>query len=140
VTSRSAAPSTGPPAVPTLSKLRLEAIAREVSPEFLLELVDLFVADVERKLVALSQAVSNQQWERALSLSHALHGSAASLGVQRFGALAARLERQLERSELRAARASVVRLQEEFSHVKVVLRSGEGEHATALRALIPGFG
>jgi HPt (histidine-containing phosphotransfer) domain-containing protein len=119
VTERPPAPATLPP-VPTLNRLRLESIAREVSTEFLDELVALFVTDVAKKLDALSDAVRERRLQPALQSTHALKGSAASLGVSRLRELAARLEEHLRRDDWRAVETMHVRVLREFAYVRRV--------------------
>jgi HPt (histidine-containing phosphotransfer) domain-containing protein len=108
------------PPVPTLSRIRLDSIAREVSAEFLDELVLLFVTDVAKKLDALTDAVRERRLEPALQSTHALKGAAASLGVLRLREMAARLEEHLRRNDWRAAETMHVRVLREFAYVRRV--------------------
>lgn len=108
------------PPVPTLNRLRLESIAREVSDEFLDELVVLFVTDVAKKLEALTDAVRERRLQSALQSTHALKGSAASLGVSRLREMAARLEEHLRRNDWQAAETMHVRVLREFAYVRRV--------------------
>ncbi len=112
---------TSPTPIPTLENFRLESIARDVSREFLLELVSMFVTDVEKRIALLSDAVRERQLARALSSVHTLKGAAASLGVLRLRQVATNLEEYLERDDWRASDAALVRLLREFAHVRAVL-------------------
>jgi HPt (histidine-containing phosphotransfer) domain-containing protein len=112
-----------PPSVPTLNRGRLDAIERDVSREFLLELVNLFVTDVAVRLERLSDAVKARQTKRASSLAHALQGSAASLGVLRLRSVAQRLEELTETDDWGASDATLARLVHEFKHVCQVLKA-----------------
>jgi len=109
------------PPTPTLSKVRLDAIARDVSHEFLNELVVLFLTDVDKKLERLSDAVRERDLEQSLASAHAVKGAAASLGVLRFRVVAAKLEDFLQRGDWRASDTTLVRLLREFAHVRSVL-------------------
>jgi HPt (histidine-containing phosphotransfer) domain-containing protein len=122
VTERPPEPSPLPtlPPGPTLNRIRLDSIAREVSSEFLDELVLLFVKDVAQKLDALTDAVRDRRMHAALQSTHALKGSAASLGVSRLRAMAARLEEHLRRNDWRAADTMHVRVLREFAYVRRV--------------------
>jgi HPt (histidine-containing phosphotransfer) domain-containing protein len=111
----------GPASVPTLNRGRLDAIERDVSREFLLELVGLFVTDVGLRLERLSDAVKARQTKRVASLAHALQGSAASLGVLRMRAVAQRLEELTEVDDWGASDVTLARLINEFQHVRQVL-------------------
>lgn len=120
MTDRPPVPATLPP-TPTLNKVRLDAIARDVSHEFLNELVALFLADVDQKLERLSDDIRERNLERALASAHTLKGAAASLGVVRFRVVAGKLEDFLERGDWRASDTTLVRLLREFAHVRSVL-------------------
>jgi len=113
-------PTTLPP-TPTLSKVRLDAIARDVSREFLDELVALFLTDVAKKLERLSDVIRERDLEQALASAHDLKGAAASLGVLRLRAVAGKLEDFLQRGDWRASDTTLVRLLREFAHVRSVL-------------------
>ena len=110
-----------PPDVPTLNKNRLEAIERDVSREFLVELVALFVSDVALRLERLSDAVKLRETAKAAAFAHALQGAAASLGVLRLRAVAQRLEELVETDDWGASDATLARLMCEFAHVRAVL-------------------
>ena len=110
-----------PPNEPTLQQTRLDAIERDVSREFLIELVDLFVADVARRLDKLSDAVKLRQTAKAAAFAHALQGAAATLGVLRLRAVARRLEQVVEEDDWGAGERNLARLISEFAHVRSVL-------------------
>jgi HPt (histidine-containing phosphotransfer) domain-containing protein len=110
-----------PPSDPTLNRGRLEAIERDVSREFLLEIVGLFITDVAVRLERLSDAVKAREHKRASSLAHALQGSAASLGILRLRAVAQRLEELTKQDDWGASDATLARLIHEFTHVRQVL-------------------
>jgi HPt (histidine-containing phosphotransfer) domain-containing protein len=107
----------------TLSPKRLESIEREVSREFLLELVDLFVGDVQKRLQSLADAVNGRETVKAADVAHALQSAAASLGVLRMRHHAARLEDHVKQSDWRASDATLARLFNEFAHVRGVFRA-----------------
>src|SRR5689334_23646537 len=110
-----------PPGVPTLSRIRLDDIERDVSREFLIELVALFVSDVALRLERLSDAVKLRETAKAAAFAHALQGAAASLGVLRLRAVAQRLEEAVESDDWGASDATLARLVSEFAHVRTVL-------------------
>ena len=114
--------SSYPPGVPMLNQHRLDAIERDVSREFLIELVALFVSDVALRLERLSDAVKLRETAKAAAFAHALQGAAASLGVLRLRAVAQRLEELVEKDDWGASDATLARLVSEFTHVRSVLR------------------
>lgn len=115
------APDTTSVAPPTLSRRRLESIERDLSREFLLELVELFVNDVQKRLQSLADAVKDRETVKAADVAHALQSAAASLGVLKLRHMAARLEDHVKQSNWTASDATLERLLSEFNHVRGVL-------------------
>jgi HPt (histidine-containing phosphotransfer) domain-containing protein len=111
----------GPPSVPTLNRDRLYDIERDVSREFLIEIVALFLSEVAVRLERLVIAVKARQTKRTTSLAHQLQGSAASLGVLRLRAVAQRLEELAGQDDWGASDETLARLINEFQHVRQVL-------------------
>jgi HPt (histidine-containing phosphotransfer) domain-containing protein len=107
--------------VPTLSRIRLESIERDVSREFLLELVEMFVADVQKRLLSLADAVKGRETVKATDVAHALQSAASSLGVLKLRHMAARLEDHVKQSDWSASDVTLGRLLREFAHVRGVL-------------------
>jgi len=112
-----------PPGMPTLNQHRLDTIERDVSREFLIELVALFVSDVALRLERLSDAVKLRETAKAAAFAHALQGAAASLGVLRLRAVAQRLEELVEQDDWGASEATLARLMSEFVLVRSVLQT-----------------
>lgn len=108
-------------AVPTVSKPRMDSIARDVSGEFLLELVGIFLTDVTVRVERLALAVAARDGKEVYTLAHSLKGSAASLGVLRLQAHAARMEHHLTREDWDGCGRVLERLVSEFMHVREVL-------------------
>lgn len=122
-----------PPNVPTLNRRRLADIERDVSPEFLIELVALFVSDVALRLERLSDAIQLRQTAKAVGFAHALQGAAASLGVLRLRAVAERLEDLVKQGDWEGSEAALARLQSEFTHVRGILAGiGQGWRGPSL--------
>lgn len=110
-----------PPAVPTLNRRRLEMIAAEASHEFLIELAQLFVEDVEERIRSLVAIVGSRDTTRVTDAAHRVQSAASSLGVMRLRSLAASLEKHAEGADWSRVEAALERIQNEFSHVKDVL-------------------
>lgn len=110
-----------PPAVPTLNKGRLEMIARDASHEFLIELAQLFVEDVEERIRCLVSIVGARDALKIADAAHRVQSAASSLGVLRLRSLAASLEKHAEGADWSRVEKSLERIQSEFSHVKHVL-------------------
>ena len=112
-----------PPAIPTLNRRRLEAIARDASREFLVELAQLFMSDVEERIRCLASIIRSRDVTGTADAAHGVQSAAASLGVLRLRSLAATLEKHAEGEDWRRVESSLERIQSEFSHVKTVLQA-----------------
>jgi HPt (histidine-containing phosphotransfer) domain-containing protein len=112
-----------PPAIPTLNNRRLEAIARDASREFLVELAQLFMTDVEERIRCLASIIRARDVTGTADAAHGVQSAAASLGVLRLRSLAATLEKHAETEDWRRVESALERIQSEFSHVKTVLQA-----------------
>jgi HPt (histidine-containing phosphotransfer) domain-containing protein len=112
-----------PPAIPTLNQRRLDAIARDSSREFLVELAQLFMKDVEERIRCLASIIRSRDVTGTADAAHGVQSAAASLGVLRLRSLAATLEKHAEGEDWRRVESSLERIQSEFSHVKTVLQA-----------------
>ena len=112
-----------PPTAPTLNRTRLEAIARDASPEFLIELAQLFTKDVEERIRLLAGIVSARDVTATAYAAHGVQSAATSLGVTRLRLLAASLEKHAEGEDWRRVEVALERIQSEFSHVKELLEA-----------------
>jgi HPt (histidine-containing phosphotransfer) domain-containing protein len=109
------------PGVPTLNQGRLEMIAKDASHEFLVELAELFVADVEERISWLVTIVGSRDAAKIADAAHRVQSAASSLGVMRLRSLAASLEKHAEGADWSRVEAALGRVQKEFLHVKEVL-------------------
>ncbi len=109
------------PAVPTLNRGRLEMIARDASREFLIELAELFVKDVEERIECLVAIVSSRDVTRTADAAHRVQSAATGLGVLRLRSLAALLEKHAEGEDWLNVESALERIRGEFSYVKGVL-------------------
>jgi len=116
------------PAVPTLNRNRLEAIARDASPEFLIELAQLFTKDVEERIQLLTSIVSARDVTATASAAHRMQSAATSLGVMRLRSLAASLEKHANGEDWRRVELALERIQNEFSVVKELLEAMRDGH------------
>lgn len=64
------------------------------SPEFELELLQIFVKDSQDHLVILRQAIEQQNYSLAEQAAHHLHGSSANIGAKSIQSAAVELEQQ----------------------------------------------
>ena len=109
------------PAVPTLNRGRLEMIARDASREFLIELAELFVKDVEERIECLVAIVGSRDVTKTANAAHRVQSAATSLGVLRLRSLAASLEKHAEGEDWSRVELALERVRSEFAYVKSVL-------------------
>jgi HPt (histidine-containing phosphotransfer) domain-containing protein len=117
----SAPPALTVPPVPTLNPRRLEMIARDASPEFLVELAQIFTKDVEERIRCLAAIVTARDVTGTTDAAHGVQSAASSLGVLRLRSLAASLEKHAEGQDWRRVELALARIQSEFCHVKELL-------------------
>lgn len=79
-----------------LDPSRLEELAREAGPGLVLELSELFVNDMTRRLAELGQAIQGADRAQELALAHAVKGACGNFGALRMAALAEDMERCLK--------------------------------------------
>lgn len=96
-------------------------IARDASHEFVLELAELFLSDVEERIRCLAAIVRSRDVTRTADAAHGVQSAATSLGVMRLRSLAASLEKHAEGEDWRRVEVALERMENEFSHVKRVL-------------------
>jgi PAS domain S-box-containing protein len=91
-------------------------------PEFLTELVDLFLADSPPRLDTLARAVAERNWEAAVEAAHALQGSAANMGAKPLGEICRRAL-ALARSQNGEIAQATAQAGRELARVAAALRS-----------------
>jgi len=92
----------------------------EGEPDFVVELIDLYLNEVPRLLDALRTAIENKDRALAKRTAHSLRGSSGNLGVLQIAALAGELE-HLENPCSTNARELLQQLESEFRPVDEIL-------------------
>lgn len=109
----------------TLDQLR--GLQEEGEEDLLVELIDLFVADVPARVAGLADALERGDWCLLAERAHSLKGSCASLGAVHMARLCARLEAMGEATEERpTARAVFAELDIHYRIVCDALRRERG--------------
>ncbi|NNF05243.1 MAG: Hpt domain-containing protein [Candidatus Eisenbacteria bacterium] len=93
------------------------------------KLVDEFIHGLPESVARLVSAIRNLDGDRALLESHALRGSAASLGAERLGQLSDHVHDMIGAGQLDIAMQQMKRLREESSAVVELLREYRLGHA-----------
>jgi HPt (histidine-containing phosphotransfer) domain-containing protein len=92
----------------------------EGEPDFVVELIDLYLDEVPRLLDSLHTSIENNDRVTAKRAAHSLRGSSGNLGVLQIAAIAGELE-HLENPCGTSARELLRNLESEFRPVKEIL-------------------
>jgi HPt (histidine-containing phosphotransfer) domain-containing protein len=92
----------------------------EGEPDFVVELIDLYLEEVPRLFASLRSAIDNDDRAIAKRNAHSLRGSSANLGVMQIAFVAGELE-HLENPCGASARELLHVLESEFQPVKEIL-------------------
>lgn len=106
---------------PELDRRAIEtllAIDPEGGPEFLRELVVIFLADTPRRLAEIEQGAVSRDGVKLERAAHSLKGSAGAFGATRLAALAADMEAQGQAGEFAQARAGMSALYAEYERLQ----------------------
>ena len=95
--------------------------AQEVGEsDFVVELIDLYLAEVPRLFDAIHEGLTNDDWLSAKRAAHSLRGSSNNLGILQIGVIADELEHLTTNHEA-AGVALLQRLKNEFTSVEKIL-------------------
>lgn len=104
----------------TLDAERLRVLQAEMgSKEIVLELSQIFMADVASRLRALGEATAHDDADAQRRIGHALHGACGNFGAERMAEIAAEIEHTPDGRGRRLLRE----LRLEFDSVRAALRS-----------------
>ncbi len=106
---------------PTVDFERLEDLTAG-DPEFLQELVDMYLEDAQALLQDLQSALAKASAEDVGRTAHKLKGSSANMGAQRISHLATELEEAGRSASLGNAPQLVMTLENELGSVKVAFQ------------------
>jgi len=100
-----------------LDESKLDALARILSPERLLKIIDNFLDDSRGRLDCIEDLLENMDFPRTAREAHDLKAASGSFGAQRLQALAAQLERACQCRD----DAEAPRLLEEIRRASVIV-------------------
>ena len=90
-------------------------------PEFMFELIDIFLDDTPIQVGILRQAVDSQDPEAVTSAAHRVKGASSNLGAESLAALCARLEEDGRAGQADSLGSLMNGVDDEFERVKVFL-------------------
>ncbi len=118
-----ASPDAPPPTIdwPVLEGLR--ALQEEGEPDFVQEMIDLYLTNTPLLMASMRQAIAHGQAEGLRDAAHTLKGNSNSLGAKRIGILSLELEQLGRNGAIDGAEALLVDLEDEFERVRQALQS-----------------
>jgi PAS domain S-box-containing protein len=99
----------------------IRELQAEGEPDFLTELIDLYIAESVKLLEHMRQAVSENELGALRKAAHALKGSCGNMGAKTLMGYCAELEELSGRGDLDAARAYLPRVELEYARVQTAL-------------------
>lgn len=97
---------------------------RELSPddpEFLVEIIDIFLADTPQRITELETCLQKQDVDTFTRAAHSIKGSAANLGALRLRAAAEELEHHSRASGLTETDTMIAEIKSRFAEAKTEL-------------------
>ncbi|HEU4391578.1 MAG TPA: Hpt domain-containing protein [Blastocatellia bacterium] len=103
----------------TLANLR--ALEKDLGPEFLTELLDLYFNDTKSLLSQLEEAVKAADTSSIAQIAHSIKGSSANLRMEQMAEVSARIERLAKAGKVGDSQALFPELEREFKDVSKIL-------------------
>jgi HPt (histidine-containing phosphotransfer) domain-containing protein len=121
------------PAAPAALEAAIRAKAHdwveEYGKEFLIELIDVYLADAPNRLAELRRALETSDLETFTRQAHTLKSSSAEVGAAEFSGVAKEMESHGRAGRLEGMAERMARLEELFGRVKAALGSVRADHA-----------
>jgi len=89
-------------------------------PDFVVELIDLYLAEAPRFFTSIRDGLANDDWLSAKRAAHSLRGSSSNLGILQMSVIAGALE-QLTTNQDASAAELLQGLEDEFIRVEEIL-------------------
>jgi HPt (histidine-containing phosphotransfer) domain-containing protein len=89
-------------------------------PEFMGELVEIFLTDVADQLVSLERAIASQDWPSTSRTAHRVRGASSNVGADELARLCSNLEHRSAAAETVESSAGTG-IREEFERVRSAL-------------------
>nr|PZN27634.1 MAG: hypothetical protein DIU78_04545 [Pseudomonadota bacterium] len=106
-----------------LDPSRIEELASEAGTAVALELAEIFLDDVGRRVTSLQRALGDSNREGCLALAHSIKGASANFGAVRMAALAEALERLVKNGSPTLAAHVGEELASELAVVRTLLEA-----------------
>jgi HPt (histidine-containing phosphotransfer) domain-containing protein len=101
----------------------LRALQKTASPNFLRDLIDLFLKETASQLVELRGSLERKDAARLQGIAHKLKGSTGNLGAEKLSSICARLQQLAPAGDWPGSEALVGGIEQEFAAVKAGLEA-----------------
>ena len=120
ITQTSAKPRYAPDADPEIQIVDMEIWdgIRDLQPELLAEILEIYLNDVPKRMAVISQAIENQDAKELLNAAHSLKGASGNVGAMRMMAVCQKLMAMAKIGSLNGADTLTDTLQNEFAQVQ----------------------
>lgn len=109
------------PALEPSAIANLRALSPD-DPNFLRELIDIYLEDSPKRLAEIEAALAQQDGPTLIRAAHTIKGSSGNFGATQLARLALEVESHGKAGRLADAAAALPRLKEEFARVAAALR------------------
>lgn len=100
-------------------RLLLEATGRNT--DFIRELLQDYVSDMNQQLLALNEALQASDSTQILQIAHTISGTSATIGAKRMHQAAARIETRVKRGQLEGLPSLVELLEREWDRLTIFI-------------------
>ena len=102
---------------------RLRKLTKGTCPDFLPEMIDLFIKDSPASINKMKEALRRDDTDALAQAAHSLKGSSGQVGARRMHALCDIIEERSRAGSMRGATALLLTLEEEFVRVCLALEA-----------------
>lgn len=110
---------------PTLNPTAIQALrdlSPDGSPEFIRELITIYLADTPKQLIQLEEALNRQDAAVATRAAHTMKGSSSNFGAEQLARMAHEIEAACKTNNLAAATSALPGLKKHFAQVVEALQ------------------
>jgi CheY-like chemotaxis protein len=101
---------------------QLALLQEEGQPDFVQEIIELYLATAPSMIVEIQQAVRQGHPDQVRQVAHSLKGSSHGLGAMRVGEISAELEAKGRSGSIEGVDSLLADLEREFEHVRQALQ------------------
>jgi HPt (histidine-containing phosphotransfer) domain-containing protein len=107
---------------------RLEELTRETDSEFVIELIDIYLAETPKQIQTIASSLTTLSFPSLMITAHTLKGSSLNLGAKQLGALCLKLEELGRAGKTIPENTSAAEIEVEFENVKSMLLAFKQNH------------